>query len=135
MFLSKIVYLSVTCIHSGPPGSGKTTYCHRMGEFLRQEYGPANVKRINLDPGNDLLPYHVDVDVSHLVSVEEVMERMKLGPNAALIYAMQFINDNFDEWVIQAVQKVFESADRTQPCWVLFDMPGQVIYKWSCLRL
>jgi len=68
----------------------------------------------------------VDVDVSHLVSVEEVMERMNLGPNAALIYAMQFINDNFDEWVIQAIRKVFESADPTQPCWVLLDMPGQV---------
>jgi GTPase SAR1 family protein len=110
----------------GPAGSGKTTYCHRMGEFLYKEYGPSNVKRVNLDPGNDLVPYKVDVDVSQLVSVEDVMDRMNLGPNASLIYAMQFIDENFEECILNAILKEFELCDPIQPCWVLFDMPGQV---------
>lgn len=105
-----------------------------MGQFLCQQYGKSNVKRVNLDPGNDLLPYKVDLDVSQLVTVEDVMERMNLGPNASLIYAMQFINDNFEECVINAIKKEFELADYKQPCWVLFDMPGQVVVKENTIN-
>jgi len=58
--------------------------------------------------------------------VEDVMERIKLGPNGALIYAMQFIDENFEVHVLSAMHKEFETANPRDPCWVLFDMPGQL---------
>lgn len=39
----------------GPPGSGKTTYCAAMAQFL-ETFG-RSVAVINLDPANDILPY------------------------------------------------------------------------------
>ncbi|KAF6344630.1 GPN-loop GTPase 2 [Rhinolophus ferrumequinum] len=38
----------------GPPGSGKTTYCLGMSEFLRALGRPVAV--VNLDPANEGLP-------------------------------------------------------------------------------
>lgn len=63
----------------GPPGSGKTTYCHGMKQFLQA--AGRKVAIVNLDPANDSLPYDVAVDVADLVSLEEVMAELKLGPN------------------------------------------------------
>ena len=54
----------------GPPGSGKTTYCDGMAQFLRKLGRPVAI--VNLDPANDVLPYKADIDISDLVRVEEV---------------------------------------------------------------
>ena len=45
----------------GPPGSGKTTYCLGMSEFLRAL--GRRVAVVNLDPANEGLPYECAVDV------------------------------------------------------------------------
>lgn len=63
----------------GPPGSGKTTYCNGMAQFM-QALG-RKVVLVNLDPANDALPYNADVDVSELVCLEQVMQELHLGPN------------------------------------------------------
>ena len=55
----------------GPPGSGKTTYCDGMAQFLRKLGRPVAI--VNLDPANDVLPYKADIDISDLVRVEEVI--------------------------------------------------------------
>ncbi len=67
----------------GPPGSGKTTYCHGMAQYLAAV--GRKVALINLDPANDVLPYQPAVDVSDLVCLEEVMAELKLGPNGGEI--------------------------------------------------
>ena len=36
---------------------------------------------VNLDPANDALPYHCDVNIFDLVSLEDVAEAYNLGPN------------------------------------------------------
>lgn len=54
----------------GPPGSGKTTYCDGMAQFLRTLGRPVAI--VNLDPANDELPYKADIDISDLVRLEEV---------------------------------------------------------------
>lgn len=41
----------------GPPGSGKTTYCNGLSQFL-QLIG-RKVAVVNLDPANDRLPYPI----------------------------------------------------------------------------
>ncbi len=63
----------------GPPGSGKTTYCNGMQQYLRG--AGRNVCVVNLDPANDVLPYTPDVDISELVCLEQVMDTLHLGPN------------------------------------------------------
>merc|ERR1740121_2056590 len=77
---------------------------------------------INLDPANDDLPYQCDIDIRELVNVEDVMTEMGLGPNGALVYAMEYIEVNLD-WLVLRVRAV---AGNYAVPYVLFDCPGQV---------
>ena len=54
----------------GPPGSGKTTYCSGMLQFLTGI--GRKVAVVNMDPANDTLPYECKVDISDLVTLKEV---------------------------------------------------------------
>jgi len=63
----------------GPPGSGKTTYCNGMCQYLTA--AGRKVAIVNLDPANDVLPYKADIDIAELVCLGAVMEELKLGPN------------------------------------------------------
>ena len=78
----------------GAPGSGKTTYCHGIAQYLNSIGRETAI--VNLDPGNDLLPYDCAVDVMDLVKLEEVMDEMDLGPNGGLVYCMEYIEKNLD---------------------------------------
>lgn len=78
----------------GPPGSGKSTYCDGMQQFLRGV--GRRVAVVNLDPANESATYDCAVDVRELVSVERVMDEMKLGPNGATIYCMEYLEKNVD---------------------------------------
>ena len=51
----------------GPPGSGKTTYCHGAAAYLHAMGRPVAI--VNVDPANDRLPYKPDVDVTDLVNL------------------------------------------------------------------
>lgn len=100
----------------GPPGSGKTTYCHGMQQFLTM------IKRdvcvINLDPANEYIPYSCDIDINDLIKLQEVMEELHLGPNGGLIYCMEFLEANLD-WLLEQIKK-FPNR------YYLIDCPGQV---------
>lgn len=54
----------------GPPGSGKTTYCLGMFQYLKAIGRDAAI--INLDPANhgEGVPYTPEVDIEDLVSLE-----------------------------------------------------------------
>lgn len=104
----------------GPPGAGKTTYCTGMQHLLTSLKRPRTI--VNLDPANDDLPYECDIDIRELVNVEDVMVEFQLGPNGALVYAMEYIEVNLD-WLITRVRKVNEGDALP---YVLFDCPGQV---------
>ncbi|NXG37792.1 GPN2 GTPase, partial [Dromaius novaehollandiae] len=100
----------------GPPGSGKTTYCHGMQEFLARI--GRRVVVVNLDPANEATPYQCAVDISELITLPDVMESLKLGPNGGLIYCMEYLEANFD-WLQEKL-----AAFRGH--YYLFDCPGQV---------
>ncbi|NXG59475.1 GPN2 GTPase, partial [Hemiprocne comata] len=100
----------------GPPGSGKTTYCHGMQEFLGRIGRKVTV--VNLDPANDSLPYQCSLDIAELITLPDVMENLKLGPNGGLIYCMEYLEANFD-WL---QEKLATSWGH----YYLFDCPGQV---------
>ena len=126
----------------GPPGSGKTTYCDGMAQFLRTLGRPVAI--VNLDPANDELPYKADIDISDLVRLEEVirpctcmmllyvflmhahnskvMDEYHLGPNGGLVYCMEFLSKNF-EWLSDKIKSMLEEDK-----YLLIDCPGQVIF-------
>lgn len=100
----------------GPPGSGKTTYCHKITEFLKQL--DRNVCIVNLDPANEQMQYNAGIDIMQLITVEDAMDHFKLGPNGALMYCMEFLETNFD-WLLEQLNKSVSN-------YFIFDCPGQV---------
>ncbi|KAF8821881.1 putative ATP binding protein [Cardiosporidium cionae] len=100
----------------GPPGAGKTTYCHGMQQMCTA----LNRKHaiINLDPANDELPYKCFIDIRTLINSQAVMESMQLGPNGALIYCIEYLAANFD-WLLDQLKKIPDT-------YIIFDCPGQV---------
>jgi GTPase SAR1 family protein len=99
----------------GPPGSGKTSYCKAMQQFLNAAGRPTIV--MNLDPANESLPYECAINIYELVALQDVMEAFKLGPNGGLMYCMEFLEKNLD-WLDEAL-----AAHPGK--YVLIDCPGQ----------
>ena len=86
----------------GPPGSGKSTLCNGLQQFLTAIDRPCSVA--NLDPANDNVPYSAAFDVRELVNVEEVMEREQLGPNGGVLWAMEELEADF-EWLEERLRE------------------------------
>jgi GTPase SAR1 family protein len=131
----------------GPPGSGKTTYCDGMQQYLRLLGRDAWV--INLDPANEIaasrgvnasskdgggngndsgdtsnqqLPYETLFDVcEEVVNLSSVMEKLNLGPNGGLIYCMEYLEAHVDE-IIATIQSRLPS----EKTYLLLDLPGQI---------
>lgn len=103
----------------GPPGSGKSTYCRAIQKLLL-DYN-RRVAIVNLDPANDYQQYHSDVDISELISLEDVIDKLKLGPNGGLVYCMEVLEKNV-EWLHTKLTKVCGNQDY----YFLLDCPGQV---------
>eukprot|EP00584_Thalassiosira_punctigera_P023887 CAMPEP_0172554194 /NCGR_PEP_ID=MMETSP1067-20121228/53610_1 /TAXON_ID=265564 ORGANISM="Thalassiosira punctigera, Strain Tpunct2005C2" /NCGR_SAMPLE_ID=MMETSP1067 /ASSEMBLY_ACC=CAM_ASM_000444 /LENGTH=312 /DNA_ID=CAMNT_0013342519 /DNA_START=24 /DNA_END=959 /DNA_ORIENTATION=- len=106
---------------TGPAGSGKSTYCHAM-----QEHGLAmgrkhrrRVHVVNLDPAAEHFRYDVAFDVRDLISVDDVMDELQLGPNGSLVYCMEYLLENMD-WL----QENLESYDDDE--YLIIDCPGQI---------
>lgn len=91
----------------GPPGSGKSTLCNGLQQFMLAVARPCSVA--NLDPANDTIPYNAAFDVREVVSVEEVMEREELGPNGGVLWAMEELEAQF-EWLESRLEECGESA-------------------------
>ncbi|KAI4161285.1 MAG: hypothetical protein LQ342_004952 [Letrouitia transgressa] len=100
----------------GPPGSGKSTYCDGMHQFMSAIGRKCSV--VNLDPANDRTSYPCALDVRDLVTLEQIMSEEDLGPNGGVLYALEELEHNI-EWLEQGLEKLGED-------YVLFDCPGQV---------
>jgi hypothetical protein len=73
----------------------------------------------NLDPAAEDFGYHVAFDIRDLISVEEVMEELNLGPNGGLVYCMEYLLNNLD-W-LQDELDAFGDDD-----YLILDCPGQL---------
>lgn len=73
---------------------------------------------VNLDPANDRTSYPCPLDVRNLVTLEQIMADDSLGPNGAVLYALEELEHNLD-WLREGLQDLGED-------YVLFDCPGQV---------
>ena len=101
----------------GSPGSGKSTYCYGKYQLFTALKRPISV--VNLDPANDALPYPCAIDISALITLQDVMDKHGLGPNGAMLYCMEYLEANFD-WLEARLAALGDDA------YVLFDLPGQV---------
>lgn len=101
----------------GPPGSGKTTYCGKVCKFYKEKLN-RKCDVINLDPANENMTYKPAVDVMELITVQDVMNDLNLGPNGALMYCMEYLEKNYD-WLLIKLRALKDS-------YLVFDMPGQV---------
>lgn len=101
----------------GPAGAGKTTFCNALIQHLQA------VRRscfyVNLDPAAEEFSYEPDLDIRELITLEDVMEELELGPNGGLIYCFEFLMQNLD-FLTKALEPLSEEY------LIVFDMPGQI---------
>mgnify|MGYP001772652646 CR=1 FL=1 len=100
----------------GTAGSGKSLLTSALREWLEEKGWDVYV--VNLDPGAHSLPYEPDLDVRSSISLEELMEKYELGPNGALMLAVDLI-------AARALELLRELVD-SSPDYVLVDTPGQM---------
>ncbi|KAL1511309.1 hypothetical protein AB1Y20_006114 [Prymnesium parvum] len=105
------------CLIVGPAGCGKSTFCSLLHEHCETLHRQVHV--VNLDPAAEHFSYPVACDIRELISLEDVMSELKLGPNGGLIYAMEYLVDNVD-WLEDEMEDLGEDS------YVLFDCPGQI---------
>ena len=138
----------------GPPGSGKTTYCNGMQQYLRligretvvinldsaNEYHPPSSSDDDNDNDNDNdndtkepqshLPYDALLDASEeIINLSTVMEELNLGPNGGLIYCLEYIHHHIETFqsILQSKLQAYQTQHNlSQPPYLLFDLPGQV---------
>lgn len=73
-------------------GITQTTFCSALIQHLRQN--KRSCYYVNLDPAAEDFAYQPDLDIKELISLEDVMEEMGLGPNGGLIYCFEYAITN-----------------------------------------
>lgn len=118
----------------GPAGAGKvrytslrishvliaihqTTFCTALITHLRNNR--RSCFYVNLDPAAEDFAHTPDLDIKDLISLEDVMEEMSLGPNGGLIYCFEFLMENLD-FLTEALDPL------TEEYLIIIDMPGQI---------
>ncbi|KAL8641004.1 MAG: hypothetical protein Q9228_002138 [Teloschistes exilis] len=101
----------------GPAGAGKTTFCNALIQHLR--LNKRSCFYVNLDPAAEDFSYEPDLDIKDLISLEDVMEEMSLGPNGGLIYCFEFLLQNL-EFLTEKLDPI------TEEYLIILDLPGQI---------
>ena len=101
----------------GSAGVGKSTYCRAAQDAGRA--GGRRVRVVSLDPAAESFGYEAAADVRELVSVDDVMSELGLGPNGALLWALEHVLEE-RSWLESVLDDALE--DDT----LLLDCPGCV---------
>ncbi|KAL4324647.1 hypothetical protein GQ457_11G004060 [Hibiscus cannabinus] len=102
----------------GPAGSGKSTYCSSL--YQHCETIGRSIHIVNLDPAAENFDYPVAMDIRELINLDDVMEELGLGPNGGLIYCMEHLEDNLDDWLNEELDNYLDDD------YLVFDCPGQI---------
>ncbi|KAI3401705.1 hypothetical protein diail_9369 [Diaporthe ilicicola] len=101
----------------GPAGAGKSTFCSSLITHL--QLNRRSCFYVNLDPAAESFDHQPDLDIKDLISLEDVMEEMGLGPNGGLVYCFEFLMENLD-FLTEALDGL------TEDYLIIIDMPGQI---------
>ena len=83
----------------GSAGVGKSTYCRALQEHCSAR--GRNLRVWNLDPAAEgACGYSCSADAREAVSVDEVQAELGLGPNGALVAAMEMLVGS--DWMAEA---------------------------------
>ncbi|MEL9929758.1 MAG: ATP/GTP-binding protein, partial [Sulfolobales archaeon] len=100
----------------GLAGSGKSTLASAFSEWLSSHNLDPAI--INLDPAAESLQYTPDFDIRKYVDARDIMYRYRLGPNGALITAVDLMVNHVDE--------IREFIDGRKANYYIIDTPGQM---------
>ncbi|MHA1224201.1 MAG: ATP/GTP-binding protein [Candidatus Heimdallarchaeaceae archaeon] len=100
----------------GTAGSGKTVLTRTLFDWFNDKN--LDVATLNLDAGVKHLPYNPDIDVRDVVNIENLIEKLDLGPNGAMIASMDLIATKIDE--------IKNEIGYLAPEYLLIDTPGQI---------
>jgi hypothetical protein len=100
----------------GTAGCGKSTLTSVLASFM--ENNDLDVAKINLDPAARRLPYTPDVDIRDYVDIDELMNQLSLGPNGALIAAVDMVAGQID--------RIKDEVEATKSDYGIVDTPGQI---------
>lgn len=126
-------------IVTGPPASGKSTYCKSLSEVFNHMNRPCVI--LNLDPAanplssslssslssptsnslsepDDELSNIPHISITSLLSTAEAMQIHSLGPNGATLFCLAYLLENID-WLFNALRP-YKNA------YLIVDTPGQV---------
>ncbi|OYT28266.1 MAG: GTPase [Thermofilum sp. ex4484_82] len=106
----------ITVFVVGTAGCGKSTFTKTFADFLY--YKSIDVIKVNVDPAVENLPYDPEVDIRDYISAKEVMDKYGLGPNGAIIAAID-LSLNY----VHLIREEIEDLDAD---YVIIDTPGQV---------
>lgn len=101
----------------GPAGAGKTTFCSGLIQHLR--HNRRSHYYVNLDPAAENFAVQPDLDIKDLISLDDSMEELGLGPNGALIACFEYLLQNMD-FLTGPLEDVGEES------LIVIDMPGQI---------
>lgn len=100
----------------GPAGSGKSTYCQAIIKHLQAQ--KRSCVAFNLDPAAEFFAYEPQIDIRELITLDDVMEELQLGPNGGLIYCMEYFLSNL-EWLDEEL-----GGNEWQDEYMIIDCPG-----------
>lgn len=100
----------------GPAGAGKSTFCNAIISHMTTIGRRAHI--VNLDPAAEPCKYEFTVDIRDLISLDDVMEELDMGPNGALIYCFEYLLQNLD-WLDEEIGDYNDE-------YLIFDCPGQI---------
>ncbi len=100
----------------GTAGSGKTVLTRTLYDWFSEKN--LDVATLNLDAGVKRLPYNPDIDVREIVNIDNLIDKLELGPNGAMIASMDLIATKIDD--------VKSEIEYIEPEYLLVDTPGQI---------
>ena len=106
----------------GMAGSGKTTFVRKLYSMLKLK--DENLFAINLDPAINKLSFPANLDICDSINLKKLMKDYSLGPNGAIVTALNLYSTQFHSAV--------EIVSQKEAQYVLIDTPGQIeTFTWS----
>mmetsp|Transcript_4314 Transcript_4314/g.6459 ORF Transcript_4314/g.6459 Transcript_4314/m.6459 type:complete len:254 (-) Transcript_4314:1199-1960(-) len=112
-------------IFIGMAGSGKSSTVFSLSKYFQLTKTSHYI--INLDPNCRFIPFISNIDIRDSINFKQVMTEFNLGPNSAIVVAINLFITQFDQVILNCLKFKYKTIK-----YVLIDTPGQIeIFLWS----